>query len=112
MRPALNASFVGLLFAALLAGCAGVTPLPAPDADPAIQAENEEWEIDSHTRLNQALESLDPRSRDILASRWMDGDSKATLHDLAGKYGVSAERIRQLEANAIRKLRGVMVETA
>jgi RNA polymerase sigma-32 factor len=88
------------------------TYLPAPDADPAIQAENEEWEIDSHTRLNQALESLDPRSRDILASRWMDGDSKATLHDLAGKYGVSAERIRQLEANAIRKLRGVMVETA
>ena len=92
--------------------CSPATYLPAPDADPAIQAENEEWEIDSHTRLNQALESLDPRSRDILASRWMDGDSKATLHDLAGKYGVSAERIRQLEANAIRKLRGVMVETA
>jgi RNA polymerase sigma-32 factor len=88
------------------------TYLPAPDADPAIQAENEEWESDSHTRLTQALESLDPRSRDILASRWMDGDSKSTLHDLAGKYGVSAERIRQLEANAIKKLRGVMVETA
>jgi RNA polymerase sigma-32 factor len=88
------------------------TYLPAADADPAIQAENEEWEDDSHTRLTQAMEQLDPRSRDILASRWMDGDSKATLHDLAGKYGVSAERIRQLEANAIRKLRGVMVETA
>jgi RNA polymerase sigma-32 factor len=88
------------------------TYLPAPDADPAIQAENEEWEIDSHTRLNQALEGLDPRSRDILASRWMDGDSKSTLHDLAEKYGVSAERIRQLEANAIKKLRGVMVEPA
>jgi len=88
------------------------TYLPAPDADPAVQAENEEWEIDSHTRLNQALEGLDPRSRDILASRWMDGDSKSTLHDLAEKYGVSAERIRQLEANAIKKLRGVMVEPA
>ncbi len=88
------------------------TYLPAPDADPAIQAENEEWESDSHTRLTQALERLDPRSRDILASRWMDGDAKSTLHDLAGKYGVSAERIRQLEANAIRKLRGVMVESA
>jgi RNA polymerase sigma-32 factor len=88
------------------------TYLPAPDADPAVQAENEEWESDSHTRLTQALERLDPRSRDILASRWMDGDSKSTLHDLAGKYGVSAERIRQLEANAIKKLRGVMVETA
>jgi len=88
------------------------TYLPAPDADPAIQAENEEWEIDSHTRLNQALAGLDPRSRDILASRWMDGDSKSTLHDLAEKYGVSAERIRQLEANAIKKLRGAMVEPA
>jgi RNA polymerase sigma-32 factor len=88
------------------------TYLPATDADPAIQAENEEWEVDSHTRLTQALEGLDPRSRDILASRWMDGDSKSTLHDLAEKYGVSAERIRQLEANAIKKLRGVMVETA
>ncbi len=88
------------------------TYLPAPDADPAIQAENEEWESNSHTRLTQALERLDPRSRDILASRWMDGETKSTLHDLAEKYGVSAERIRQLEANAIRKLRGVMVETA
>jgi len=88
------------------------TYLPAPDADPAIQAENEEWESDSHTRLTEALERLDPRSRDILASRWMDGDAKSTLHDLAEKYGVSAERIRQLEANAIKKLRGVMVETA
>jgi RNA polymerase sigma-32 factor len=88
------------------------TYLPAADADPAIQAENEEWEIDSHARLTQALEGLDPRSRDILASRWMDGDSKSTLHDLAEKYGVSAERIRQLEANAIKKLRGAMVEPA
>ncbi len=88
------------------------TYLPALDADPAIQAENEEWETDSHTRLTQALEGLDPRSRDILSSRWMGNDAKATLHDLAEKYGVSAERIRQLEANAIKKLRGVMVETA
>jgi RNA polymerase sigma-32 factor len=88
------------------------TYLPAPDADPAIQAENEEWDIDSHQRLTQALERLDPRSRDILASRWMGENEKATLHDLAAKYGVSAERIRQLEANAIKKLRGAMVEAA
>jgi RNA polymerase sigma-32 factor len=88
------------------------TYLPAPDADPAIQAENEEWDVDSHERLTQALERLDPRSRDILASRWMGDSEKATLHDLAEKYGVSAERIRQLEANAIKKLRGAMVETA
>ena len=88
------------------------TYLPAPDADPAIQAENEEWDIDSHERLTQAMAKLDPRSRDILASRWMGDAEKATLHDLADKYGVSAERIRQLEANAIKKLRGAMVETA
>jgi RNA polymerase sigma-32 factor len=88
------------------------TYLPAPDADPAIQAENEEWDVDSHTRLTQALERLDPRSRDILASRWMGDSEKATLHDLAARYGVSAERIRQLEANAIKKLRGAMVEAA
>lgn len=88
------------------------TYLPAPDADPAIQAENEEWDVDSHTRLTQALEKLDPRSRDILASRWMGDAEKATLHELADKYGVSAERIRQLEANAIKKLRGAMVEAA
>ena len=88
------------------------TYLPAPDADPAIQAENEEWDIDSHQRLTQALERLDTRSRDILASRWMGENEKATLHDLAAKYGVSAERIRQLEANAIKKLRGAMIEAA
>ncbi|MFO1425397.1 MAG: RNA polymerase sigma factor RpoH [Steroidobacteraceae bacterium] len=86
--------------------------LPAPDANPAEQVEAEEWEQDSHQRLAQALQQLDPRSRDILASRWMAEDGKSTLHDLAAKYGVSAERIRQLEANAIKKLRGLMLEDA
>ena len=87
------------------------TYLPAADADPAEQVENEEWDNESHASLTRAIASLDARSRDILASRWMAGDAeKATLHDLAAKYGVSAERIRQLEANAIKKLRGLMVE--
>ena len=87
--------------------------LPAPDADPATQVENDEWEDESHAAVARALQALDARSRDILESRWMAGDSaKATLHDLAAKYGVSAERIRQLEANAIKKLRGLMLETA
>ena len=63
--------------------------------------------------LRLAIEELDPRSRDIVQSRWMAGDGdKATLHDLADKYGVSAERVRQLEANAIKKLRGLMLEHA
>jgi RNA polymerase sigma-32 factor len=89
------------------------TYLPAADADPAEQVENEEWDNEAHASLTRAIASLDARSRDILASRWMAGDAeKATLHDLAAKYGVSAERIRQLEANAIKKLRGLMLKGA
>jgi RNA polymerase sigma-32 factor len=86
--------------------------LPSPDADPAVQVENEEWDVDSHDRLLEAIGRLDPRSRDIVSSRWMrsDEEAKATLHELAEKYGISAERVRQLEANAIRKLRSSMVE--
>jgi RNA polymerase sigma-32 factor len=87
--------------------------LPAPDADPAQQVEEAEWDESAQAGLARAIAGLDPRSRDILASRWMTGDAdKATLHDLAAKYGVSAERIRQLEANAIKKLRALMLETA
>ena len=86
--------------------------LPAPDADPATQVENEEWQDDAHDRLTQALEQLDPRSRDILVSRWMSEENKPTLHELAARYAVSAERIRQLETNAIKKLRGLMPAAA
>lgn len=86
--------------------------LPAPDADPAQQVEGEEWEDDQLARLAAAMQALDERSRDILRSRWMAAEGgKATLHDLAAKYSVSAERIRQLEANAIKKLRGLMLES-
>jgi RNA polymerase sigma-32 factor len=81
--------------------------LPAPDSDPALQIENAEWEDTTGDRLQSAMQTLDPRARDILVSRW-SGEATATLHDLAGKYGVSAERIRQIEANAIKKLRGLM----
>ena len=81
--------------------------LPAPDSDPAEQVENAEWEDDSADRLHGALGELDDRSRDILQRRWMT-DDKATLHELADKYGVSAERIRQIESNALGKLRGLM----
>jgi RNA polymerase sigma-32 factor len=83
--------------------------LPAPDSDPATQIENAEWEDTTGDRLQAAMKTLDPRARDIVVSRWT-GEATATLHDLAGKYGVSAERIRQIEANAIKKLRGLMVE--
>jgi RNA polymerase sigma-32 factor len=82
--------------------------LPASNADPAVQAESEEWEEDSSDRLGVALEKLDERSRSILKRRWMTED-KATLHELAAEYNVSAERVRQIEANAIKKLKGLMV---
>jgi RNA polymerase sigma-32 factor len=84
--------------------------LRAADADPSVLVEREEWEDTTADRLSVALEGLDARSRDILKSRWMSGDGeKATLHELAERYGVSAERIRQLEANAIKKLRAKVV---
>jgi RNA polymerase sigma-32 factor len=58
--------------------------------------------------LSQALARLDDRSRDIIQRRWLREDDKATLQDLADKYGVSAERIRQIEANAMKKMRGAI----
>ena len=87
--------------------------LPAPNADPAVSVEDDEWEQSTQHALRRAIEELDPRSRDIVQSRWMAGDNdKATLHDLAARYGVSAERVRQLEANAIKKLRSLMLTPA
>ena len=85
--------------------------LPAPDADPAVAVERAEWDDDVSDRVAQAMTQLDARSRAILKARWID-EPKATLHDLADEYGVSAERIRQIEANAIRKLKKLVVEAA
>ncbi len=65
------------------------------------RADSESFEQD---RLHEALEELDPRSRHILEARWL-GEGKSTLHELAAEYGVSAERIRQIEKNAMNKLR-------
>jgi len=83
--------------------------LPHPEADPSVAVEREQWDEDTAERLAQALETLDERSQTILRSRWMT-EEKATLHELADRYGVSAERIRQIEANAIKKLRGIVAE--
>jgi RNA polymerase sigma-32 factor len=81
--------------------------LPSPDADPAKQVEAADFNEDASTRMHAALNILDERSRHILEERWLTED-KRTLHDLADEYGVSAERIRQLEVNAIKKLRNAM----
>ena len=82
--------------------------LPSPDADPAVLVEAEDWNHDATSRMASALNILDDRSRRILEKRWLTED-KMTLHELAAEYGISAERIRPLEANAIKKLRNAMV---
>lgn len=78
--------------------------LAAPAADPADIVADADYAEDANEQLGAALADLDDRSRDILARRWLQ-DDKATLHELADEYGVSAERIRQLEKNAMKKLR-------
>ena len=83
---------------------APVAYLPSPDSDPADVVEDADWEADSRRRLGHALDTLDDRSRAIVQRRWLV-EKKATLHELAAEYNVSAERIRQIEANAIRKLK-------
>ena len=75
--------------------------------DPAKSVESDDWEKTSVDGLYVAMKSLDDRSRDILTQRWLS-DDKATLHDLAAKYNVSAERIRQLEKNAMEKVKALM----
>jgi len=77
-------------------------------ADPAELLENADWSGHEQDLLSEALSELDERSLDILSSRWL-ADKKATLHELAERYNVSAERIRQLEQNAMKKLRAAVV---
>jgi len=81
--------------------------LESKGADPAELIENDDVEDDNNSRLAEAVNSLDDRSQSILQRRWLD-DKKATLHQLADEYGVSAERIRQLEKNAMKKVRLLM----
>jgi RNA polymerase sigma-32 factor len=81
--------------------------LSSPNSDPAALVEKSDWTDDATSRMGDALETLDDRSRDILQSRWLTED-KQTLHELAAVYGVSAERIRQIEASALKKLRVAM----
>ena len=80
-------------------------------SDPAELLEASNWEDREHDLLTTALKTLDERSLDILTSRWLV-EKKATLQELAEKYNVSAERIRQLEQNAMKKLRNASVFVA
>jgi RNA polymerase sigma-32 factor len=75
--------------------------------DPAQMLEDSDWEESNEALLAKGMELLDERSKDILVRRWLAED-KATLHDLADEYGVSAERIRQIEQAAMKKIRSMM----
>ena len=82
--------------------------LASPDENPAQLLEREQTEQLRHTGLVAALENLDERSRHIIKARWLTEGEAATLHELAAEYGVSAERIRQIEARALQKMRAVI----
>jgi RNA polymerase sigma-32 factor len=81
--------------------------LPSPADDPATAIERADWAESSQASLMEALTGLDARSRNIVERRWLS-EEKSTLHELAAEYGVSAERIRQIEAAAIARMRSAI----
>jgi RNA polymerase sigma-32 factor len=87
---------------------APIAYLPDPHAEPSEVLEQAEDARLCDEGLREALASLDERSRDIVRRRWLVEDGGATLHELAAEYGVSAERIRQIEAKAMQKMRGLI----
>ncbi|TCT21674.1 RNA polymerase RpoH-like sigma 32 subunit [Thermomonas haemolytica] len=86
---------------------APVNYLVAHEADPAAAYESADSEADQLEVLREGMAKLDARSRDIIKRRWLDPESKVTLQELADEYGVSAERIRQIEANALKKMKAL-----
>lgn len=86
-----------------------VSYLVANDEDPSQAYERHDSEDNQLQLLREGMAGLDTRSRDIVKRRWLDSDSKVTLQELADEYGVSAERIRQIEANALKKMKALFV---
>ncbi len=82
--------------------------LAAPDTDPTQHLEQAERERLATEGLSRALDSLDARSRHIIEARWLNEDNPATLHELAAVYGISAERVRQIEAKALQKMKAAL----
>ncbi len=82
--------------------------LPASTPSPEMQLQHDDSEQDNMDRLTQAMGKLDARSQDIVTRRWLI-EPKATLHELADEYGVSAERIRQIEKNAFNNMKGAFL---
>ena len=89
-------------------GFAPVHYLEDKSSDLAATIENDNWDSHASRRLSAALATLDERSQHIIRARWLDEESKTTLQELADTYGVSAERVRQLEKNALKKLKDAM----
>ncbi|KAB2308602.1 RNA polymerase sigma factor RpoH [Betaproteobacteria bacterium SCN2] len=79
--------------------------LASPEDEPLEVLAREQNERLKHEGLSTALTSLDDRSRRIIEARWLSEDSSATLHELAAEFGISAERVRQIEAKAMKKMR-------
>lgn len=88
---------------------APVRYLQDKSSDFADEIEENNWDLHNTDKLNEALLKLDARSQDIIRARWLDDDNKTTLQELADSYGVSAERIRQLEKNAMKTLQAAII---
>jgi len=88
---------------------APIAYLAAPNAEPTQHLENAERERMAGEGLSRALATLDARSRHIVEARWLEEDNPATLHELAAVYGISAERVRQIEVKAMQKLKAALV---
>ena len=91
---------------------APIAYLPDPHAEPSTVLEQTQLAQLQDSGLRDALANLDERSRMIVQRRWLNEGDSATLHELAAEYGVSAERIRQIEAKAIQKMRTMLAEVA
>jgi RNA polymerase sigma-32 factor len=91
---------------------APIAYLAADDAEPGVLLEEEQTANRRSRGLEEALGMLDPRSRRIIEARWLNEQASATLHDLASEFGVSAERIRQIESKALTRMKGAMAGSA
>ena len=101
-----DAAFDGLADDGDRPGSAAPSAFIADSAlDPSQAVEEEEWSEAAVGRLHRALENLDGRTRDIVTRRWLT-EPRAKLRELAQEYGVSAERVRQIEAQALREPQG------
>ena len=87
-----------------------ISYLQSANLEPSAVLEQKQMGLAQKEGLATALANLDDRSRAIIEARWLNGDDQSTLHELADQYGVSAERIRQIEAQAMKKMKVAMTQ--